>query len=170
LTLGSRDRPRRESRGARMRGTGMDGDGTTIVLRFIRKASKPRPKRQRVVCHDCGTGLKKFKGKYCGGCRQKRDKVHTRNGRAMRDALVSAIDADRFTPEEIFERDNWSCWMCNLPVLRYGSHLSPMAPQVDHVVPLSRGGRHTRENARCACRRCNLAKGSTHAKNHAETT
>lgn len=32
--------------------------------------------------------------------------------------------------------------------------------QLDHIVPLSRGGAMTRENVRVLCRRCNAVKGA----------
>lgn len=34
------------------------------------------------------------------------------------------------------------------------------APELEHVIPLSKGGTHTRANVRCSCRACNLNKGA----------
>lgn len=47
----------------------------------------------------------------------------------------------------LFARDDHRCQYC-------GGH----ADSVDHVVPRSRGGRHTWENVAAACRPCNLRK------------
>lgn len=34
----------------------------------------------------------------------------------------------------------------------------PLAPSLDHVVPVSKGGGHAMDNVRCAHRICNAAK------------
>lgn len=51
----------------------------------------------------------------------------------------------------VFERDGYACTYCG-----------DMADQleVDHVVPVARGGRNSFENLVCACRACNRSKGS----------
>lgn len=33
------------------------------------------------------------------------------------------------------------------------------APELEHIIPLSRGGLHTFSNVACSCRKCNHAKG-----------
>jgi len=47
----------------------------------------------------------------------------------------------------VFARDSWKCQYC-------GGY----AETVDHLVPRSRGGAHTRENVVAACKRCNGKK------------
>lgn len=63
-------------------------------------------------------------------------------------------------PIEVCERDGWKCWWCGdeTPRALRGS-IEANAPEVDHVIPLSRGGTHSMMNCRCACRACNLIKG-----------
>jgi hypothetical protein len=61
----------------------------------------------------------------------------------------------------VLDRDGWVCQMCGKDTpesLRGSTH--PLAPEVDHIVPISRGGRHVYENLQCACRKCNGSKGS----------
>jgi 5-methylcytosine-specific restriction endonuclease McrA len=36
----------------------------------------------------------------------------------------------------------------------------PLAPTLDHIVPLARGGHHTRDNTQCAHFSCNTRKGA----------
>lgn len=62
---------------------------------------------------------------------------------------------------KVFERDGWRCYLCGqeTPKLLLKDFASPMAPTIDHVVPLTKGGEHTYANVRCACRRCNSLKG-----------
>jgi 5-methylcytosine-specific restriction endonuclease McrA len=59
---------------------------------------------------------------------------------------------------EIFERDQWCCYLCGLPVDRAASAFDPLSPTVDHVIPLSQQGEHSRANTRCAHFGCNSAK------------
>src|SRR3954453_5702488 len=65
-----------------------------------------------------------------------------------------------FDPFDIFELSNWRCYICDQapPRSLYGKR-DPLSPQLDHVIPLSRGGPHTPENAECVCARCNAVKG-----------
>jgi hypothetical protein len=60
---------------------------------------------------------------------------------------------------EILERDNWTCKICGSATpkgLRGTVH--DLAPEIDHIVPRSRGGDDEDSNLRCACRRCNNIK------------
>lgn len=34
------------------------------------------------------------------------------------------------------------------------------APELDHILPLSKGGAHSAANTQCACRECNSTKGA----------
>ena len=51
------------------------------------------------------------------------------------------------TRRAVFARDGWTCQYCAAP-----------AENLDHVIPRSRGGKHTWENVVAACRRCNAKK------------
>jgi hypothetical protein len=63
---------------------------------------------------------------------------------------------DRFTKEEIFERDNWMCGICEGPVRKdLTDRNHPEHPTVDHIRPQAQGGEHTRANVRLAHRFCN---------------
>lgn len=65
----------------------------------------------------------------------------------------------RFKLADVLARDGWSCRACGIPTpmeLR-GAHVHN-SPELDHVIPLSRGGDHAPGNAQCLCRSCNLLK------------
>lgn len=53
----------------------------------------------------------------------------------------------------IIERDKWTCYLC-------GQICTTTTVSLDHVVPLFRGGSHTADNLRVACRSCNSRKGA----------
>jgi 5-methylcytosine-specific restriction endonuclease McrA len=58
----------------------------------------------------------------------------------------------RFSRQNIYLRDNFTCQYCRKVFSRSGLNL-------DHVVPRSQGGRTSWENVVCSCVRCNLEKG-----------
>jgi len=58
-----------------------------------------------------------------------------------------------FSRKNILMRDGYQCQYCG--ARRSGDELT-----IDHVVPLSRGGRDTWTNVAAACRLCNNRKGS----------
>lgn len=65
----------------------------------------------------------------------------------------------RHLAQRVFDRDGWRCYLCGRGTDRTVSAIDPAAPSVDHLVPLSQGGSDGIDNLRCACRRCNMAKG-----------
>lgn len=82
-----------------------------------------------------------------------------RDGKRARDAARFALTrgaptAELFTLDEIFERDGGVCHLCALPVDR------DRDATVDHLIPVTRGGPHTRANAKLAHRGCNSRKGN----------
>ncbi|WP_425299428.1 HNH endonuclease [Nocardia farcinica] len=60
--------------------------------------------------------------------------------------------------EELRARDGDDCSICRLPVPENVPRLHPLAAEVDHVVPIARGGTHDPLNLALAHKSCNLAK------------
>ena len=59
----------------------------------------------------------------------------------------------------IREEDN--CWLCGKPVDKTLHYLDPQAPQVDEVVPVSKGGSpYDRKNCRLSHAICNQRRGN----------
>lgn len=67
----------------------------------------------------------------------------------------------RVKPADVFNRDKWTCQLCGCktPQKKRGTY-DDNAPELDHVISLAEGGDHTYANLQCACRRCNISKGS----------
>jgi 5-methylcytosine-specific restriction endonuclease McrA len=61
----------------------------------------------------------------------------------------------RFSKQNVFLRDGFVCQYCSVDVNRKTATL-------DHVVPVSLGGKTTFENSVCACITCNSTKGNDH--------
>lgn len=71
---------------------------------------------------------------------------------AARYALTrGAPYAERFTLDEVFERDRKRCHLCRKRVARKDA-------TIDHLVPVALGGEHTRANVALAHRSCNSSK------------
>lgn len=76
-----------------------------------------------------------------------RDYQHRRRAR-----IVGRL-FEEFDREEVFERDGWVCGICGNPVERADASL-------DHIIPIARGGEHSRQNCQLAHLNCNKAKGA----------
>lgn len=100
--------------------------------------------------------------KYCSSqCRQDAKNAQQSGSTHSRRARKYGVASEHIKKERVFEADGWCCYLCGCDTPRelMGS-TEPTAPELEHVVPLSKGGTHTRGNVRCACRRCNAAKGA----------
>jgi 5-methylcytosine-specific restriction endonuclease McrA len=122
-------------------------------------------------CLECGKLFTPVYGEYSKGrcsleCKAKAKARNVKKGRrvqkAKRRAVERGAEADSIDPIKIFERDRWRCQLCgrNTPKALRGKN-QPASPELDHIVPLSRGGPHTYANTQCACRECNGNKGAT---------
>lgn len=117
---------------------------------------------ETVECPYCGELFERTVGArkmLCGAAACKGayqlDSCHRRNAR-MRDATV-----EPFARVEVFERDNWMCGICGAEVSADAPPRSPMSASLDHIIPLARGGAHTRENTQCAHLVCNMRKSDS---------
>ena len=73
---------------------------------------------------------------------------------------ANPLEAEHIVNVDVFERDQWICGICNLQVDQSLKYPNPMSASLDHVIPLSKGGQHTRMNTQCAHLRCNIRKNN----------
>lgn len=111
----------------------------------------PAPK----LC-DCGCAWLGKRQRMCGECAASSRRKSKQHEKAIR---RKAEKAERIDPYEVFNRDKWKCQLCGIrtPLSKRGSY-DDNAPELDHIIPLSRGGLHTWTNVQCACRKCNGKK------------
>lgn len=71
-----------------------------------------------------------------------------------------------FKVSDVLERDGWKCRACGVDTPKdLRGEWVHNAPEIDHVVPISRGGDHSMDNTQCLCRSCNgLKKDRTMAE------
>jgi hypothetical protein len=114
--------------------------------------STPRQRgRTPARCADC---KKKWHRNYIRAyyAMQPRGYDHVRRARKM------GLGYERFKVVEIFQRDGWKCGICDRSISQRLRYPHPMSASLDHKIPLSRGGHHSRLNTQASHLRCNLRK------------
>ena len=76
-----------------------------------------------------------------------------------RRAAKRGAEVEKFTSLEIFERDGWKCGICGRKVDPELTWPHPESASLDHIVPLSQDGEHSRANTRLAHLDCNIQRG-----------
>lgn len=106
-----------------------------------------------------------YNATYHKGSQRKYDdpekrRVWLRRRTQWRRALTRDPSADLIDRDEIGERDGWRCGICRRKVDSTLAYPHPRSPSLDHIVPLSLGGRHVRENVRIAHLSCNVRRSN----------
>jgi 5-methylcytosine-specific restriction endonuclease McrA len=115
-------------------------------------------------CAECGQQFSPVYGdklkRYCSRLCSK--KACNRTARIRYKALKRGATVESVNSTRVFVRDGWLCHLCGgkTDKARRGTY-HPKAPELDHIVPLSKGGAHSYANTACAHRKCNAAKSDT---------
>ena len=117
-------------------------------------------------CRRCGESFAPTKGThvYCTAeCRWRDDvdrnrEAYNRRNAARRARERGAQVGEAFTREQVFDRDGWICQLCLGPIDWNRAGRDPLAPALDHVVPLMAGGNHTLANVQASHFGCNASK------------
>ena len=76
-----------------------------------------------------------------------------------RRALQLGATVEKFHAVDVFKRDGYKCQLCGRKTRPdYKNCNLPLYPNLDHIVPLSKGGEHSKKNTQCLCRECNVRK------------
>lgn len=132
------------------------------ILRFF---SQDFTQMEMSVCAECGDLFTRQRAIFCSDkCCQKH---HDRKKEfARRTRMASQMVDPDITLKQVFEKDKGICYICGTAcdfddhelisgVFKAGKRY----PTIEHVVPLSKGGKHAWDNVRCACFSCNSKKG-----------
>ena len=87
--------------------------------------------------------------------KRKRDLMHN-NIRRVRKSHNGTIE--KFTNIEIYNRYKWVCHICNKKINSDLKWPHRMSVSIDHIIPISKGGSHTRANVKPAHLSCNVSK------------
>lgn len=100
-----------------------------------------------------GSKLRTFCSKHCQVAYSRRI------AKAQRRARYRSLPYESVDPMAVFERDAWRCHICGGEVPRDLRGLPvDLAPELDHIIPLAKGGHHVWDNLGLAHRKCNLEK------------
>ena len=111
-----------------------------------------------VECLWCGDGFpiidhsKKYCSKKCMSCSA------SSVGNRRRKALKLSVESFRFSRDELIERDGIDCAHCGIKTRIKGDRNQDEFFNMDHIIPLSRGGADAIYNAQVLCRKCNTKK------------
>lgn len=115
-------------------------------------------------CRTCGADfMAKCAYTFCSPQCRRNDpgyRDQRRKGKALRRARKHLATVEPVSPRRVFERDGWMCGICHRPVPRGTVVPHPLAPTLDHIIPLSGGGDHSYSNTQCAHFICNVRKGA----------
>lgn len=131
------------------------------LARYRRRSLKKSYINQ--VCLNCSLAFCNLPGNYKKTCSDAcaKELRHASDKRSVMKRKAKLRGAEKFTYLEIFVRDGWRCkhCNCNTPAKLRGT-TRPNAPEIDHIVPLSRGGKHERRNVQLLCKACNSEKSN----------
>lgn len=130
--------------------------------RYKENWTQPEP----FECKECGRLYQpKFGEKNKVFCSIKCGKRYMRKYRGSRDAKDRArqygVKYESINPFKVFKRDSWHCQICGKPTPKKnrGTRYTN-APELDHRIPISKGGDHLYSNVQCSCRECNGLKSN----------
>lgn len=120
------------------------------------------------TCETCGGMFladDRKKNRFCGNkCRKK---AHNKSKEWSRRIMLDKQMVDRdISLERLYQRDGGICYLCgnvcdwNDKKTVDGTIIcGDNYPSIEHVIPLSKNGKHSWANVRLACRKCNSHKG-----------
>jgi len=111
-----------------------------------------------VSCLWCGDDFsitdhsRKYCSKKCMCC------SGSSSGNRRRRAFKLSAESFRFSRDELIERDGIDCAHCGIKTRIKGDRNQDEFFNMDHIIPLSRGGADAIYNAQVLCRKCNTKK------------
>jgi hypothetical protein len=123
---------------------------------------RTRDSRPPTKCNDCQTSItgRGIRARFCPSCHARRRKIWAHTANSKRRARKRGLYTETVRRTDIAERDKWICQLCRKKVNRRLKHPHPLSASLDHVVPVSLGGEHSRANCQLAHLRCNCRKGA----------
>ena len=131
------------------------------------------PASRTFICKTCGIDVITAgdkRAKYCSDlCQTRFYNRRPRKGRGRRGSRSSDYKGrakhanvyyEPVNRKRLFERDGWKCQICGRKTLKKWRVDSDKSPELDHRIPMSKGGPHTWENCQLACKGCNWEKGN----------
>ena len=158
-SIGSRGAPRKYCSSRCMKRFNRQRYGADSKTRICERDSCGRPLRANGLCST------HYNSTFHKGSQRKSDspeqkRIRDRKRTQRRRALEADPNAELISREIVGDRDGWACGICRCDVDSSLAWPDPKSPSLDHIVPLSRGGRHTYSNVRITHLTCNVKRGA----------
>lgn len=133
----------------------------------IRKYKMLNHKAKPIVfypCEFCGKGFEQHNGShFCSSkCRKKNKNLekHRKKENRTKKAKENGKYDNSITLVKVYEHDHGICYLCGKHLTLNDDYNRSDAPTIEHVIPIAKGGTHTWDNVKLACRDCNVKKGT----------
>lgn len=138
-----------------------------------RERWKQAYKPKIIICKECGTEFLTECGDThsvfcCQSCadkysrrlehKSKRHKKYMKEKKRQRKQQISDGFVEEVSYEDVYRRDFGICKICGLPVIKDKRRDPNWSGSIDHIVPVSKGGKHSISNCQLAHRVCNSIK------------
>lgn len=124
-----------------------------------RLAEKGKVERFCLRCGEAMNPAMRIDAKFCSaGCNFSAHAQTRKFRRRLGETAVRPRHQPLISLADIAERGAWCCGLCGELVDRERRHPDPLAPSLDHILPLARGGTNDLSNLQISHLRCNLRK------------
>jgi hypothetical protein len=148
--------------------------GYSFVDMMMREAAKATA--IYFYCRECGSDINQVSRvnykKWCNDCAIKK-KMDAKNsyvrinrakglmplGNDRSRAKYYGVDYEPIKRNIVFDKADWCCESCGIstPMSEKGKN-NDNSPELDHIIPISKGGPHKYDNVQLLCRACNAIK------------
>lgn len=127
----------------------------------IRKASAFNNKTQLSMrfCEACGEIILGTRQRFCRPCAQRIQNRRDNVKKDKRRVAAFTVDTHTITLVKLYARDKGICWLCGQPCDFSAGINDNLYPSIDHIVPISKGGKDEWANIKLAHRICNSKRG-----------
>ena len=129
-----------------------------------RRAEMALPKAKPIVkCRVCGQwfyGKSKTSCICSDECRRKAENHRYTLKKDARRRKAQTKETKTITLQKLFKRDGGICWICGKPCDITAHYNANNYPSVDHLLPISKGGKDEWSNIKLAHRICNTLRGN----------
>lgn len=117
--------------------------------------------QNKSICPNCSREhMAKHRICKCVDCAHKAQRVYHRAYDSKRNMMKKGRPAESIWKNKVFALDGWRCHMCNKKVQKKNIY-ADNAAELDHIIPISKGGLHTYDNVQTLCRSCNQKKSDS---------